>query len=303
MINHLDNLLRHILMTQVAGITAETQVGFQPPDEAWRTHVSGLATKNALNVYLVDLRENRKLRSNARVRSVENGIVQEDPAPARMDCHYLVTAWSPVGVTQAVEPTIDEHELLYEVTAVLINNAPLNPSHIYPEGSAAVAAWGEYGKQDLPTQVLPVEGFPKLPEFWGTMGVNYRWKPAVYLVVTLPVTLKTEVAGPMVTTTITEYRQRGKPDTAEVWIQIGGHVLDARQDPPVPVSKAWVRLEDEGGVPLKTTETNDLGRFIFGELQPGRYQLNWRAEGFPAPAAPHVIDVPSQTGEYDLKFE
>ena len=31
----------------------------------------------------------------------------------------------------------------------------------------------------------------------------------------------------MVTTRITEYRQTGRPETAEVWIQIGGHVLDA----------------------------------------------------------------------------
>lgn len=302
MINHLDNLLRHLFLSRIAGLTEDTQVGFQPPDDAWRQHVSGLA-KEALSVYLADVRENRKLRSNARARRSENGWVQEDPAPARIDCHYLVTAWSATQQGQATEPTLDEHGLLYQVTAVLMNYAPLNPSSSYPEGSAALAAWGEFGSQDLPTQVLPVEGFPKLPEFWGTMGVNHRWKPAVYLVVTLPVAHRTQVAGPMVTTSITEYRQRGKPEMAEVWIQIGGHVLDARQDPPVPVPKAWVQLEREGGGPLKTTETDDLGRFAFSELQPGRYRLNWRAEGFPAPAAPRVIDVPSNTGEYDLKFE
>ena len=70
------------------------------------------------------------------------------------------------------------------------------------------------GEAELPTSILPVEGFPKLPEFWGTMGVNHRWKPAVYLVVTLPVVLPTEVAGPMVTTRISEYRQTGRPETA-----------------------------------------------------------------------------------------
>jgi len=39
----------------------------------------------------------------------------------------------------------------------------------------------------LAMTVLPGEGFLKLAEFWGTMGVGYRWKPAVYLVATLPV--------------------------------------------------------------------------------------------------------------------
>jgi hypothetical protein len=302
MINHLDNLLRHLFMAHINEITDEAQVRFQPPDEDWRTYVTNLQ-HNALNIYLADLRENRKLRSNARTRSFENGLVTEQPAPARLDCHYLLTAWSPVQPGQAVEPTLDEHALLYQVTAVLMNYAPLNPSHIYPPGSTALSAVPEEIRTaDLPTQVLPVEGFPKLPEFWGTMGVNHRWKPVIYLVVTLPVALRTEIAGPMVTTTITEYRHTGKPETAEVWIQIGGHVLDATVDPPVPVAKAWVRLEDQGGEPLQTTETDELGRFTFSGLQPGQYQLNWRAAGYPVPAAPRVIKVPSPSGEYDLQF-
>lgn len=308
MIDHFDNILRDLLLARVSGLTDESQVRFQPPDDDWRTHVTNLTVDgqpaNALNVYLADLRENRKLRSNARTRSVENGMVSDDPAPARVECHYLISAWSPANVTLAVEPTLDEHALLYETLAVLMNEAPLNPSRIYPAGSAALAAVPELIRTvDLPTQVLPVESFPKLAEFWGTMGTNHRWKPVLYLVVTLPLALRREVAGPMVTTRITEYRQTGRPETAEVWIQIGGHVLDATVDPPVPVPDAWVRLEDPVGTPLQTTTTNELGRFSFGDLQPGTYRLQWRAEGHSVPAAPRTVEVPSPSGEYDLTFE
>jgi hypothetical protein len=137
------------------------------------------------------------------------------------------------------------------------------------------------------------------------MGANHRWKPAVYLVVTIPVILRTELAGPMVTTRITEYRHTGKPETAEVWIQIGGHVLDAtnplKDGSPALVTGAWVRLEDPAGTSLQTTETNDMGRFTFGRLRPGAYQLRWRATGHPEPA-PCLIEVPSPSGEYDLTF-
>jgi hypothetical protein len=65
MIQHLDNLLRHRFLAQIDEITSEDQVGFQPPDEDWRGHVANLQ-RNGLNVYLVDLRENRQLRSNER---------------------------------------------------------------------------------------------------------------------------------------------------------------------------------------------------------------------------------------------
>src|SRR5438094_842473 len=126
MIHHLDNLLRHLFLAQIAEITSEDQVGFQPPDEEWRGYVTNLRL-NALNVYLVDLRENRKLHSNERVRTVQNGIISETPAPRRVDCHYLITAWSPAQPGPAVEPTLDEHALLAAVTGVLMQNESLIP--------------------------------------------------------------------------------------------------------------------------------------------------------------------------------
>lgn len=310
MIDYLNNMLRHLFMSRVEALrpaarrsVLDRQVRFQPPDEDWRTYVQNLQ-HNALNVYLFDLRENRKLRSNARERQPQNGLITETPAPRRVDCHYLITAWSPANVAQQVEPTLDEQVLLYDAIGVLMNNDPLNPSRIYPQNSTPLNNVPEIIRNaDLPTTILPSEGFPKLAEFWGTMGAGNRWKPAVYLIVTLPVILRSETAGYMVTTRITEYRQCSQPETAEVRIQIGGRVLDVTVDPPVPVPNAWVRLETRSDEPLQTTETNELGRFTFEQLRPGEYQLNWRATGHPAPVEPRPITVPSPTGEYDLKFE
>lgn len=210
MIETLDALLRDLLLANVAGVTDETQVRFEPPDDDWRTYVSNLVVGGqpapALNVYLVDLRENRKLRSNERTRSIENGVYSEQPAPARLDCHYLITAWSPAQPSPAVEPALDEHTLLYSALSALMANNPLNPSNIYAAGSPELAAVPELIREaDLPVEVLPVEGFPKLAEFWGTMGASHRWKPALYLIVTLPVSLESVSAGQMVTTVITEY--------------------------------------------------------------------------------------------------
>src|SRR3990172_12953707 len=75
-IQHLDTVLRRLLMTEISQLQSESQVRFQPPDDQWRQVVSNLNVNgqpaNAVNVYLVDLRENRKLRSNARVRGVDD---------------------------------------------------------------------------------------------------------------------------------------------------------------------------------------------------------------------------------------
>jgi uncharacterized protein DUF4255/carboxypeptidase family protein len=294
-IAELDNLLRHLFMARIPGLTTEDQVGFQPPDQDWRTHVGGL-DGSALNVYLTALGENLKLRSNQRVREFENHTVHETPAPRRLDCHYLITAWSPASVTPAVEPTLDEHTLLYQAATVLTQAEPLVPRQVYapaplPGGFPAVIADAE-----LPTLVLVADNVPSMSDFWST--VDWRWKPAIHLTVTLPLLLDRQVSGPMVTTRITEYRESGHAETAEVWIDIGGRLASGA--PPVPVAGASVGLETTSALPLATTQTNAEGRFTFHGLAAGPYVLRVRAPGFAE--STHSIDVPSAAGGYDVEI-
>ena len=300
----LDNILRDLLLTGVSSLSSEDQVRFQPPDEEWRSYVSTLTVGGqpamALNVYLADLRENRELRSNERSRSMVNGQVTLTPVPARIDCHYLVTAWSPATTTVAVEPTLDEHALLYDVLAVLINAAPINPSRIYAAGSTALNTVPELIRDaDLPTSILPVSGFGQLPEFWGGMGEGNRWKPALYFTVTLPVAMLSEAPVPMVTSRVIEYRRPGDSEISEALVHIAGQVLNADGK---GIEGAWVQLENPSGEELKTTETDGSGHFDFDGLVPGTYQLNWRATGYAIPAAARIIEVPSPAGAYDLEL-
>ncbi|HMN28756.1 MAG TPA: hypothetical protein PKE45_11455, partial [Caldilineaceae bacterium] len=44
-----------------------------------------------------------------RIRHFENGTAYDQPAPERLDCHYLISAWSPTDVTPQLEPILDEH--------------------------------------------------------------------------------------------------------------------------------------------------------------------------------------------------
>ena len=306
MIAHLDNLLRHLLMAQIDEITAETQVRFQPPDEEWRTYVANLTVEgqpvNALNVYLVDLIENRELRSNERIRQVRNGLVRQTPAPRRIDCHYLITAWSPASATPAVEPSVDEHALLYKVTGGLMNNDPLVPRVIYAPDPLPITFPEVLADTELPVKILPAEGINKFTEFWST--VNTHWKPGVHLIVTLPVILDVRIEGPLVTTRITEYRHRHTSDISNMWLQISGTVMDnLHLNPdgsPRPAAGAWVRLESPSGESLQTTESDAVGRFTFARLRAGSYRLRARATGLGEIL--RDIEVPSPSGEYDVTF-
>ena len=303
MIELIDGLIRHYLK-QSSRLNDDNQIGFQPPDEQWRSKVSNLG--DAVNVYLVDLRENRKLRSNERIRSYDNGTFVKEPAPARLDCHYLITAWSAAQPAPQVSPSLEEHQLLYEVIAILLESSPFNASQTYKNDAFKLSLWPKrFQNCDLPTLLLPADGFPKLSEFWQSMGQGARWKPCIYLVVTLPIALMKTIEDPPVTTRVTEYRQAGYPEPVEQWRhQIGGYIFDTTKPlvdgRSVGTINAWVGLETTESLPelLQVTHTNDLGQFTFTNLRIGNYQLRVRSPGLSEVVRP--ISVPSSEGHYDI---
>ena len=141
MIRHLNNILRRLITAQIALLSDEDQVRFEPPDQGWRTYVANLTGEsgplNGLNIYLADMRENRALRSNERIRESSNGGFTEIPPPRYVNCHYLISAWNPASLSQtsnpALEPAMVEMALLSDVTRVLMDNEPMIPRQVYGE--------------------------------------------------------------------------------------------------------------------------------------------------------------------------
>jgi hypothetical protein len=303
MLNALDAVLHQLFASRLTLLRAGTpptvlddQIGFRPPDADWRTDVDGLSPRRALNVYLVELRENRKLRSNERVRTIVNGEVTDEPAPVRVDCRYVITAWSPAD--ESAGRTQDEHELLGEVLAVLTTAEPLVPRRVFAPGPLPATFPPYLAEAELPLAVAPTDGFPQLPEFWNTMaGPLHPWKPAVVAVVTVPVRQVARMSGPPVTTAAAAVGTNGSADTL---VAIGGRLVDGTGAEPRAVAGAHVRIETLAGDGVATSESDDLGRFRLGCFTPGDYRLRAAVAGF-APAARDVT-VPSASGEYDLEL-
>jgi hypothetical protein len=304
MLDLLDGLLRDLFIARIPTLSSATQVTFQPPDSALRVDVTNIG-KMVLDIYLVDLRENRQMRTHEPTRSVTNGAVYAQPAPPHIDCHYLISAWSATSPSPGVEPTIDEHALLYEAIAALEQSMPLNPSRVYAPGAAGLLLWpADYQDMNMWTVTLPPAGFVSVSDFWHAMGIDSRWKPCIYLIVTIPVTLAVLPDGPMVTTRITDYLRSGAPTTTETWIQIGASVLDAGHPlpggVPAPVAGAWVQLETPLGVVVQQATTDNSGHFTFTRLRAGDYRLRSSSVGLGTKLVD--ISVPSETGEYDILF-
>jgi hypothetical protein len=302
MLRPLGEMMRDVFLTDLAVLAGPDQVSFQPPDGTFRADVPNHPPA-MLDVYLVDLRENRALRSNERLRQLVNGSVQLDVAPDRIDCHYLISAWTATQPAAGLDPALEEHALLYEVADSISARAPLNPTRFYPVGDPRLGNWPlAFQDVDLPTALLPPEGFSKLSEFWTTMGSDMRWKPVVYLVVTLPLARVSEVAGPPVTTMMTDYRLTGVATSSAIWTEIGGEVRrTVAPGVTAPLADAWVRIETLAGVTLQLGRSDADGRFRFGMQRPGTYRLVARAVGL-TPDRQRVVTIPSDTGEYDLVF-
>ena len=289
MLDYLDALLSELLTTRIAGLPA-AQLSFNAPDQDWRNLVPGMPG-TALNVYLAELYEDRERRSNERWTTTNGAGVHEHRAPMRLNCRYLISAWSPAQANPLTDPAIEESVLLYQVTQVLLDVMPLDAREIYAPGPLPAGFPEEMLDPPLPIVVVPPEPFAKLADFW--MRMDTVGKPVVDLVVTMPVAHAERLSGPPVTTLFAEY---GTPEhrALEELVAIGGVV---RLQPSLdPVRGAWVRLVELD----RTATSNAAGQFVFTGIRRGSYTLEAGAASHATVSRP--IDVPSLSGEYDLEL-
>lgn len=286
MIDGLDLVIRQTLTAAIPALAG--RVGFQPPDDAWRQRVSA-GTGIWLNCALVDLREDRARRTNE-VR-IEHDPPRRLLAPFRLRCHYLLSAWNSAKDSEAVPASMQEHGMLGRVVAALLEAAPLAPARVLPPADVATlpSAWRE---ASFVTDILPPEGFGKIPEYWGTMGRNVPWRPVAWLAVTVPVMPEPIDIDGVVLTLLTSLEDRTPGADVETLVMIGGRVADAAD---VPIGDAVVTLTDAAGHVRARARSADDGRFRLEGIAPGDYLATAVAASHP-PTAPVAVTIPAVAG-------
>ncbi|WP_405864094.1 Pvc16 family protein [Streptomyces sp. NBC_00005] len=281
MFHDLDGTLTRLLHAAPVAELPELQaadVSFETPDRAF---APGNAT---VDLFLYEVRENHEIRDPVPVvERVGNTFVRSRP-PLRADCSYIVTTWASGGVGAA--RVAAEHRLLGQALG-WVSRFPRIPE-TYLQG-ALLSARRVY---PLPTMIAQLDPNQHAGDFWAAMGIAPR--PAFYLTVTTELPVGFPVEGPLVTAAVVNYQQDAEAGTRETLVDFGGTVRTAVGD---PVAGAWVRLD-----PIGWTATSDAdGRFTFTRVvQASGFTLRARALGLGDTS--RGVDVPQQSGEYDLQF-
>jgi hypothetical protein len=231
--------------------------------------------KSTVNLFLYELRENTELRLNDPVIEIVNHQAVTHPAPMRLFCSYLVTAW-PVG---GVELPLQEHRLLTQVLRVLSRYPTIPP--FFLQGSLI-------GQQPpLPMVTLHPDSLKAMSEFWTSLG--NRMRASMTVTVTISVPVFADVTDFLVTTHRTNYVPGQQPP--EQVLHVGGRVMDNTAQ---GIAGAMVDILDAG---LRTT-SDDGGNFDFPDVQPGAHTLRAVATGFAVKS--QALTVPGSPEDYEI---
>jgi hypothetical protein len=165
MLNLLDDSLEAFLRSVVPLPGRDVDVAFEAPDRDWAAGIS----RPTINAYLWDVRPNTTDRELGLIElSAENGRVSRRSPLPRVDCRFLITAWtSDVG---------DEHALLGRVLVALMANEVIEEEHL--RGMLSVT-------RPLPTVQLKSGTGSENSDFWSALGGQL--KPGLDVTVTITV--------------------------------------------------------------------------------------------------------------------
>lgn len=127
MIDDLDRTIRQLLAVELHAVrSGVVEVAFNQPTHDWSKNLG----KPTLNFFLYDVRDNPVLRRHQWQQTPTSGAtpredhtVRQRRTPLRIDCFYLVTAWSPAD---AQSRPFEEHNLLTQCLIALARYPLLN---------------------------------------------------------------------------------------------------------------------------------------------------------------------------------
>ena len=253
MFDDLDASLAALLADGAAPPEVRTaDVSFTVPDKDFGP------AQATVDLFLHEVQENRAMRDVAPiVQPQAAGGWESERPPLRVDCTYLVTAWSPkTGALRAAE----EHRLLGRAL-LWLGRFPVIPDQ-YARGSLQTPPQ----PYPLATTVAQTREGQSMGEFWTALGIAPR--PAFSLTVTIALQPYTETETFPALTAI--QLRSGRFDEPQLY----GRVLDSQL---AGVPGASVTL-----VEASLTVTADaLGAFRFTAVPFGSYTLAVTSAGHP----------------------
>jgi hypothetical protein len=258
---------------------SKAQIAFDRPEDGFKPG------QTTIDLFLFDVRENMELRSNEPRIERLNGQVVTHPAPMRVVCTYLVTAWAVGGTDLALQ----EQRLLTQVLQVLSG---------HPTIPAAFLKGKLVGQEPpLPMMASHPEELKNPAEFWTAIGNKMRASLTVAITVSMDVLAP--VRSPVAKTALVRLGERTAPDTETLvpatrmeFYRIGGKVTSGGN----AVAGAMVAVADSG----LAARTDIGGEYVLGTIAAGTYVLNVQSN---AGSKQVNITVPAPAGSnYDVQL-
>jgi Pvc16 N-terminal domain len=157
MLDALDTTLKTLLERSLPSeLASVVDIRFDTPDGDF----APLNEKKTVDLFLYDVRENRELRCNEPiVQRNDDGSLSQQRPPVRVDCSYLITAWSPAD--DAKVRVKEEHQLLGEVMKVMLR---------YPTLPFAILPASLQNQENTRTSLLQPSQLQSIAEFWQALG-------------------------------------------------------------------------------------------------------------------------------------
>jgi len=251
MLDDLDETLRTLLIEELPQVIEKIErdgfdIRFDVPNREFKSRLA----KPTLCVYLYNIQENRDLRGRTWERNHQNGSVATRRPPVRLDCSYMITAWS-----NEVE---DEHRLLTGAARVLFRN-PILPRDVL-KGALADGI-------EITTEVAQPESFKDIVDIWSVLDNDLR--PSVRVTVTVPLDVDVEYLTSRVRERELRYAQPTWTAPASEPVRITGRVM--RGGRPA----AGARIRDD----YSSSVTNKEGEYALANIKPGRKNVLVDLEG------------------------
>ena len=195
MFDDLDATLQQLLAAPEAPeVLRGADVSFDTPARDYAP------SRPTLNLFLHRIRENRALREPAPIMDRSGPTVVRRHPPLRVDCGYLVTAWSDLVAGSAVR-VAQEHKLLGLALLWLSRLGTIPPVYLH----------GTLADQAFPPPVMAARPQPPDEEpgqFWVSLGMPPRPAFSLQVTVALDLGIATDL-GPKVAAS--EVRLRAGP--------------------------------------------------------------------------------------------
>ncbi|NLE44875.1 MAG: DUF4255 domain-containing protein [Chloroflexi bacterium] len=252
MFHELDEVLRQLLIREIPVRNGEVDITFDQPTREWAARLS----RPTLNLFLHDIRENVKLRGSQQwtTERRKDGTVIQRRTPARVDLHYMITAW-------ANEPD-DEHNLLARTLMALMRQPSL-PEDLLPPSLKEQPV-------PIPLQVAQEDTLRNPADVWNAL--DNEMKPSIVLTATMSVDPYLPIVTPLVRSRELRIGQSTDPATQELVEWAGEDALwtiGGTLTCDVPLSDLQLILVERGDV----IEIKEGGEFVVGRLRAGNYTL------------------------------